>query len=101
MIETLVQYSRGVCVNFDIPLESVFAYNVRFQILTDTQEQKDYLTAMQMMFGREVDIRTWDEWHARPESPFMRVDGLAVSIEQLQPSLLPIYFCTSVQRHDR
>lgn len=111
MIERLVMYSRGVVANFGMPLEQVFDYNVRFQILCDTQEQKDYLTAMQLMFGREVDIRTWDEWNKRkatvPLEQYFRERDTSQPehIDQFlytaKEQLLPIYFCTSVQRHDR
>lgn len=108
MIERLVMYSRGVVANFGMPLEQVFDYNVRFQILCDTQDQKDYLTAMQLMFGRGVDIQTWDEWNRRPYTIPVECDPNKIVPKDVCPrtlckreALLPIHFCTSVQRHDR
>lgn len=97
MIDTLVQFSHGVCVSFAFPIEQVFAYNVRFQILCDTDEQRDYLWAMQFMYGREVDIRTWETWHKQKQMRALQChyDHSAQPLE-----LLPIYFTTSVQRHD-
>lgn len=110
MIESLWCYMSGVRAPSPQLLETVFAYNVRFQILTDTQEQKDYLTSMQLMFGREVDIRTWEEWNRRPYTIPVECDPNKIMLypEDVCPRtlckrepLLPIYFSTSVQRHDR
>lgn len=97
MIDSLWCYNHGRRGSL-MKLESVFAWGLRFQILTDTQEEKDYLTGMQLMFGREIDIQTWEEWNHRRKTVYIR-SSYAKPFEAvaMQPPLLPFYFCTSEQ----
>lgn len=96
MIEDLMIYSKGVFTG-TIGVEAAFNWNVRFQILCDTEEQRDYLWAMQLMYGREVDIRTWNTWYLQKR---MNDVQRHYTRSMLKLELLPLYFCTSVQRHD-
>ena len=75
-------------------LDQVFAWNIRFQILCRTEEERDLLTAYQLMYGREVQVDVWDEW--KLERRMRRMKSVPGGIEQ---KLLPITF-TTFRTHD-
>lgn len=73
----------------DIPLtglEEMFNYGVRFQVLTRTEEQKDFISALQLMYGREIQIETWAEWNERRQAYEVTCGG--------RLRLLPVVFTT-------
>lgn len=74
-------------------LDEVFTWNIRFQIMCRTQEEKDLLEAYQLMYGREVQVDIWDDWRKQPTPAEWEI---YVS----KPSrLLPITF-TTFPTHD-
>lgn len=111
MIDKLWMYAHGVKRDFPFTLDEVFNYNIRFQILCDTMDQRDYLWSLQLMLGREVDIRTWAEWKRRgctvpfgwdESEKMMTIPDWDIDERTLthREQLLPIYFTTSVVKHD-
>lgn len=77
-------------------LDQVFAWNIRFQIMCRTQEEKDLLEAYQLMYGREVQVDVWDQWkHQRR----MRKMQSHYDHSKLELRLLPITF-TTFRTHD-
>lgn len=46
-------------------LHQVFEYRIRFQILCQNQEEVDTITGFSLVYGREVDVCTWDQWRHR------------------------------------
>lgn len=83
------QHINGGRQRDPMTLDQVFAWNIRFQIMCRTQEEKDLLDAYQLMFGREVQVDIWDEW--KRERRMRRMKSLPSGIEQ---KLLPITFTT-------
>lgn len=67
--------------------------NVRSQIFCQNQEEKDYLTALGLMFGREIEVNIWDEWLVGKE-PFMSMTDEGIKIEYHRPNVLPIAYTT-------
>lgn len=68
-------------------LDQVFEYKVRYQILADSEDQFDYLTALQYMYGREIQIDTWAGWHE---------DAAAyLATRRIKKVMLPVWFSTT------
>ncbi|MNQ75831.1 hypothetical protein D3C85_906370 [compost metagenome] len=86
MIEHMYQYSNGYPVARPYTLDEMFAYNIRYQVLTYTEEQRDYLFALQLMYSRELEVETWAEWNER------RIALMDTRRQKLR--LLPIVFST-------
>jgi len=87
MIEHLYQHMQSGMFAVPFPLESVFDFNIRFQVIVDTEEQYDYLYAMQLMYGRELEIDTWASLAEKREA--------LMQTNRLKLRLLPIVFTTS------
>lgn len=68
-------------------LDNLFAYKIRFQVLVDTEDQFDYLSALQLMYGREIELDTWAGWHEKK-------DALKAT-RGMELKLLPTWFATS------
>ena len=68
-------------------LDEVFDYIIRFQVLVDTEEHLDYLTALQLMYGREIQVDTWAGWHEQKDA--------LKSTRGMELKLLPIWFSTT------
>lgn len=86
------QHMQGSQQPSTLSLDELFAWNIRFQVLVENQEEHDLLSAYQMMFGREIQIDVFSDWvkvHGPQEvniggSTFMHAGG----------SILPITFTT-------
>lgn len=78
----------------DVPCSSIdmmFGNNVRFQVLCRNQEEKDYLQALCLVYGRQLQIDTWGEWTAKVALSEAR----AYCDSQYQPlRLLPVVYTT-------
>ena len=62
MVTELWHHIRGSMQPTPMTLEAMFAWNIRFEVITQTQEEFDFLYGMQLMFGRELEMKTWAEW---------------------------------------
>lgn len=62
MIDKLWMYTKGEQLDLPVPVEQVFNYGVRFEVIVQSEEEFDYLFALQLMFGRELEMKTWAEW---------------------------------------
>lgn len=87
MIEKMYQHINGGLSDTPISLESMFSYNVRFQVIVDTEQQCDYLFALQLMYGRELEIDTWASLAEKREA--------LMQTSRLKLRLLPIVFTVS------
>lgn len=72
-------------------MDRVFNYGIRFQILTQTQEEADYLTGLQLLYGREVQIDTLNQWKQKA-----RLSQVTAHYRRTAPilKLLPVVFTT-------
>lgn len=86
MIEHVYQHISGAQQPSPMTLDQMFAWNIRFQVLTDTDEERDYLYALQLMYGREIQIETWAEWNEKRQALF--------DTRRMKLKLLPIVFTT-------
>lgn len=68
-------------------MDKLFAYKIRFQVLVDTEDQFDYMTALQLMYGREIELDTWAGWHEKKNAL------MATRKQELR--LLPMWFTTT------
>lgn len=91
MIARLHLYIRGMPVG-SMGIDQVFAYNLRYQVIVDTEEEHDYLFACQLLYGREIQIDTWDGWQQK-----RRLRNLAAHYDnsKMPLRLLPTVFTTS------
>lgn len=62
MIEQLWVHSSGNISEKPIPIDNPWIHNVRSQIFCRNQEEHDYLSSLNLMHGREVEINIWNEW---------------------------------------
>lgn len=58
----LWMHARGHQLDLPVAVDKMFAYPVRFEVITQTEEEFNYLYALQLMFGRELEMKTWTEW---------------------------------------
>lgn len=97
MFTQLYEYRNGAPIG-SLSIDAVYTYNIRYQILCQTEEEHDYLSALQLMYGREVQVDIWSKWKRKrlvqyhllahnPEAP--RTGSLAPLNK-----LLPIVFTT-------
>ena len=86
MIEHVYQHISGALQPEQMTLDQMFAWNIRYQVLTQTEEERDYLFAMQLMYGREIQIETWAEWNERRQAYEVTCGG--------RLRLLPVVFIT-------
>ncbi|MNR36471.1 hypothetical protein D3C85_1543930 [compost metagenome] len=91
MIEHVYQHINGGIQPEPMSLDQMFAWNIRFQVLTYTEEQRDYLFALQLMYGREIQIDTWEGWETK-----RRMQDMAAHYDhsKVKLRLLPIVFTT-------
>jgi hypothetical protein len=87
MIEHVYQHQNGGLFDMPITLENMFNYNVRFQVIVDNEDQLNYLYALQLMYGRELEIDTWASLAEKREA--------LMQTSRLKLRLLPIVFTTS------
>ena len=87
MIEHVYQHQNGGLFDMPITLDNMFNYNVRYQVIVDTERQFDYLFGLQLMYGRELEMDTWAGWNEK-RIALMETRGLKLR-------LLPIVFTTS------
>ena len=86
MIEHVYQHISGALQPEQMTLDQMFAWNIRYQVLTQTEEERDYLFALQLMYGREIQIETWAEWNERRQAYEVTCGG--------RLRLLPVVFIT-------
>lgn len=65
MVVKVYQHINGAIQPHPMTVEEMFAWNIRFQIITDNEEERDYLYGLQLMYGREVELESWAEWNER------------------------------------
>lgn len=87
MIEHVYQHQNGWLLGTSTSLEDLFNYNVRYQVIVDTEQQYDYLYALQLMYGRELEIDTWASLAEKREALW--------ETRRMKLRLLPIVFTTS------
>ena len=87
MIEHLYQHQNGGLFDMPISLEDMFHYNVRYQVIVDTEDQYNFLYALQLMYGRELEIDTWASLAEKREA--------LMQTSRLKLRLLPIVFTVS------
>lgn len=56
------QHINGALQRDPMTLDQVFAWNIRFQIFCRNQDEKDLLSAYQLIYGREVQVDVYKEW---------------------------------------
>lgn len=64
MVTSMYQHINGHLQTnpMTMTIEAMFAWNIRFEVITQTEEEFDYLYGLQLMFGRELEMKTWAEW---------------------------------------
>lgn len=62
MVTELYQHLTGHQQPGLMSLDQMFAWNIRYEVITANEEEFDYLYALQMMYGRELEMKTWAEW---------------------------------------
>ncbi len=72
-------------------LEEMFAYNVRYQVLCQTQDQYDLLKAYQLMFSRELELDIFDTWQCKVA---MRRVQMLYDHSKMPLRLLPFVYTT-------
>lgn len=87
MVTDLQQYFKGTLINRPYTIEEMFAYGVRFEVIVQSEEEFDYLFGLQLMFGRELEMKTWAEWKEE-------YDVLATLDNRHKKVPLPICFTT-------
>lgn len=64
MIDKLwLHVNSGIQIN-TVPVDRPYDHNIRSQIFCQNQEEHDYLSALNLMHGRDIEIHIWDEWCA-------------------------------------
>ena len=87
MIEHVYQHQNGGLFDEPMSLENMFTWGVRFQVIVDNEEQYNYLYALQLMYGRELEIDTWASLAEKREA--------LMQTSRLKLRLLPIVFTVS------
>lgn len=72
-----------------VPVDSSYHHNVRSQIFCRNQEEHDYLSALNLMHGRDIEINIWDEWRAINRS--LREGGIHPN--RVLPFAYTTWFC--------
>ena len=62
MIHKLWQHIRGHMQPEPMTIEAMFAWNIRFEVIVQTEEEFNYLYSLQLMYSRELEMKTWAEW---------------------------------------
>lgn len=88
------QHMQGAQQPNTLTLDEVFAWNVRFQVLVENQEEHDLLSAYQLMFGREIQIDVFSEWLRKHGPQEVEIGGNIYF--HAGDSLLPVTFTTFV-----
>lgn len=73
MVNELHIHNNGRPGTMTMEVDAVFAWNTRFEVIVATEEEYDYFFALQLMYGRELELKTWAEWKSEyDESPRMQ-----------------------------
>lgn len=62
MIDNLWQHISGSMQPGRMTVDQMFAWNIRFEVIVKDEEEFNYLYSLQLMFGRELEMKTWAEW---------------------------------------
>ena len=95
MIEQLWAHHRGAQYDKPVAPDYPWGHNVRSQIFCRNQEEHDYLSALNLMHGREIEINIWDVW-LKSRKPYMSLFDDKIKVESLRPKVLPIAYTTWV-----
>lgn len=57
-------------------IEMMFNHNVRYQVICQNQEEKDYLLGLSLVYGRQLQVDVWDEWLTQREADRLCTDPL-------------------------
>lgn len=88
------QHMQGTQQPYTLSLDELFAWNIRFQVLVNDQEEFDLLSAYQLMYGREIQIDVFSEWLRKHGPQEVEIGGHIYHCAG--DSLLPITFTTFV-----
>ena len=69
-----------------VPVDQPYKHNIRSQIFCQNQDEHDYLSALNLMHGRNIEIHIWDEWRS------LRNELLANNVGRMR--VLPIAYTT-------
>lgn len=64
MIKNLYMHVNGGILAGMPPVDRPWKDNLRSQIFCQNQEEYDYLSSLNLMHGREIEIHIWDEWRS-------------------------------------
>lgn len=95
MIEHLYMHTNGHNDGHKHDLDAPWTYSIRSQIFCRNQEEYDYLSSLNLMHGREIEINIWDEW-LKSRKPYMSLFDDKIKVESLRPMVLPIAYSTWV-----
>lgn len=93
MIDSLYLHTSGTPHDILYSVDEPWKHNIRSQILCRNQEEHDYLSSLNLMHGREIQIDIWDEW-LKSRKPYMSLFEDKTEIKALRPKLLPIAYTT-------
>lgn len=95
MIENLYMHVNGGVLQIMPPVDRPWKDNIRCQIFCQNQEEYDYLSALNLMHGRDIEIHIWDEW-LKSKTTFWEYDSAKAesTFVQRRPRVLPIAYTT-------
>lgn len=82
-------YMHGKALDVDRPWRD----RIRSQIFCQNQEEKDYLSSLNLMHGREIMISIWDEWKDSVRE-YLTMTDAGVKITVQKPRVLPVTYTT-------
>lgn len=93
MIPYLFMHTGQQMSDRRFPVDDPWAYSIRVQIFCRNQEEHDYLSALNLIHGRAVEINIWDEW-VKTETGYMSMTDEGIRITRSRPKVLPIVYTT-------
>lgn len=78
-----------------VDVDRPYRDNIRSQIFCRNQEEHDYLSALNLMHGRGIEINIWDEW-LKSKTTFWVYDPAKGenTFVQRRPRVLPFAYTT-------
>ena len=62
MIEKLYHHINGGIQPGTVTVDRPYQHGIRCQIFVRHQDEHDYLSALNLMYGRDIEIHIWDDW---------------------------------------